>query len=785
LVCLLATSASGAPADEEQKLIAILKSATNATAKCSACQKLRTVGTAKSVPALAALLGEERTAQAARYALEVMPCKEAGAALRRALKTTSGLIQAGLADSVGWRKDAAAVSLLKPLLRGSDPVVASAAATALGRIGSRSATAALVSARDQVPAPVQLAVLNGILHSAELRLGAHDNKGAASLYRELYVSKYPDRVRVAAWRGVALADAGQRATLVSQALSGKDRSLQLAAEKLVRQLSDLSVVAACVRQWSNLPESGQLAVLDAQMNAGGDRLPTVRLAAQSPYASVRAAGWLALADLGDVSTLPALARAAAHGEAAEREAAREALARVRGPWVRETLLKQIASSEPAEKAELLRALGERNDTRATDVLLENAAAASGPARLAALDALRKLAVPGTLVPLVNIAAKSKSAEESEPAMKALYAICAASKDKEQTTRAVLEAMRPLTAVERCQVLPVLAELGTPTALEAAQAAAREQDAELVKQAVRVLGQWPSPTPASVLLEMARTSDVPSVRVLALRGCIDVAGLELNTTNRLQLLQQARALATRPEEKKQVLGKVSQIPTAAALRIAVADLADPALANEAGNAAITIAEQLASSHTNLAAQAAAQVLEHCKTAEVTKRAAAIRIKCSGPGPFIQDWLVSGPYSKPGVENLTAIFGLAFDPEKPGTTVEWKAMPKGDLVNLAVLFPEKENCAAYLKTKLTAPEEQDALLLLGSDDGVKAWLNGVVVHTNDVNRGDTPDQDIAPVRLKQGSNDLMLKITQGGGGWGAHARIVGTDARPIQGLTTAAP
>jgi hypothetical protein len=33
--------------------------------------------------------------------------------------------------------------------------------------------------------------------------------------------------------------------------------------------------------------------------------------------------------------------------------------------------------------------------------------------------------------------------------------------------------------------------------------------------------------------------------------------------------------------------------------------------------------------------------------------------------------------------------------------------------------------------------------------------------------------------------MLKITQGGGGWGAHARIVGTDARPIQGLTTTAP
>ena len=418
-----------------------------------------------------------------------------------------------------------------------------------------------------------------------------------------------------------------------------------------------------MREWAALSALGQLAVLDAQVKVGGDVLSTVRLAIQSPYTPVRAAGWLALADLGDVSTIPALAKAAARGEPAEREAAREALTRVRGPGVREALLNQIGKATPEEQAELLRAFGDRGEAAAADVLLDNAAAGK-PARLAALESLRKLAVPGTLVPLLEIVAKSASEADCEPAMKALYAVCDSSTDKDQTTRTVLEALGRMPVAERLQVLPVLAELGTPAALEAAQGAAREQDPELVKEAVRVLGQWPNAAPAPMLLELARTGAAPSLRVLALRGCIEVAALEPDKTQRLQMLEQARSAATRPDEKKQALAKIGQIPTPAALQIALADLDDPQLANEAGYAAITIAEQLASSNAQLANDTAAKLLEQCKLPDIAKRAMAIRLKAAGPGPFIQDWLVCGPFSQPGVEDLSAIFKLALGPEKPG-------------------------------------------------------------------------------------------------------------------------
>ena len=780
LTALFVLAASGVRADEEQDLIAILQSGAGAPAQCSACQRLRVVGTVKSVPALAAFLGEERVSHAARYALEGMPFPEAVTALRQALGATSGPIKAGLIDSLGWRHDAASVPLLTPLLSDADATIACAAASALGRIGGPDAINALVSLRDQAPPAVRAAVMEGLLLCAEDILAGGDANGAAALYRGLFVPDSPDRIRVAAWRGLVMADASRRGELVTGALTGQDRPLQVAALKVVRELNDAAVIEACLGQWGSLPADAQLAVLDARVTLKGDSLPVVLNATQSPHVSVRVAAWQALADIGEPSAVPALAKAAAAGEAAERDAARDTLARLRGPGAREALLKELAGAQPPEKAELLRALGERSDKEAAGVLVQSAALGAGPVRLAALESLRKLALASTFTPLLDLAAKSKSEAECEPVLKALYAVTQASRDKEQITRSLLETMGGIPAAERRRVLPLLSELGTVAALEAAQAATRDQEPELAKEATRVLSQWPNAAPAAGLLELARASADPALQVLALRGCIQVAGQEPDTAKRLEMLRQAMAAARRPEEKKQALGQIGQIPTPEALRTVVADLAEPGLANEAGLAALTIAQKLAGANPKLAAEVADQVLAQCKTPDIVKRAWAIRGKPGGAGPFIQDWLVCGPYRQAGVTGAVALFDIPFGPEKAGQAVQWKAMPRGDMANLSELFPDEMNCVAYLKTRIVAPEECDAALLLGSDDGVKAWLDGAVVHGNNIDRGLVVDQDIAPIRLKKGPNELMLKITQGGGGWAACARILGTDGKPVRGL-----
>ena len=251
-----------------------------------------------------------------------------------------------------------------------------------------------------------------------------------------------------------------------------------------------------------------------------------------------------------------------------------------------------------------------------------------------------------------------------------------------------------------------------------------------------------------LLIVARQTSDSGLRSLAIESVVHLTAddaASLSIPQRTETLAAVFKLATSVKDKRQVLSGLARVPNATTLKLAEQAATDPAVKAEAEAARLQITEQVGFA-----------------------------------APFIQDWLVCGPYRKAGAAGAMAVFDMPFGPEKPGETVPWHSVPHGDGVNLAALFPGEESCAAYLKAELTAPAPCDAILLLGSDDGVKVWLNGKVVHTNNVDRGEVVDQDKAPIRLAKGATELLLKVTQGGGGWSVRARIVGADGQPIAGL-----
>jgi hypothetical protein len=78
--------------------------------------------------------------------------------------------------------------------------------------------------------------------------------------------------------------------------------------------------------------------------------------------------------------------------------------------------------------------------------------------------------------------------------------------------------------------------------------------------------------------------------------------------------------------------------------------------------------------------------------------------------------------------------------------------------------------YAWAQIDMPEEKHGILGIGSDDSVKVWLNGELVHENWTSRGVGIDNDHVPVTFKKGINQLVIKVQNGGGSWGFCCRLL---------------
>ena len=70
--------------------------------------------------------------------------------------------------------------------------------------------------------------------------------------------------------------------------------------------------------------------------------------------------------------------------------------------------------------------------------------------------------------------------------------------------------------------------------------------------------------------------------------------------------------------------------------------------------------------------------------------------------------------------------------------------------------------YGSVSLQSPRKQETTMLVGSDDAVKVWLNGELVHKALVDRPANDYQDAFPVTLKRGTNVLLVAIDNNGHG-----------------------
>ncbi len=801
-------------------------------------RQLARIGGGECVEALTATLADAdlKVRDAARRALQRNPDRRAGEALIGELRVVQARRTApregdqawtiALIDAVAARWEPRAESLLVDLaLEGDAPLsstaaaggtdstenmiadepVACAAVAALGELGAVEAVERIVARKASAPHSALFGrIAEARLRCAERMLASRKPNDAARQYRRVYESAERKDVRVAALSGLAKAQGDAALPFLLERMNDEDAAVRVAAAAAAVELPGDGVTKALADHLSSLPTDAQVRLIDGLSQRGG---PVARLAVlgalADPSAEVRIAATRALSRVGSAAHMRLLARLAAERTGEEQKAARQSLATLGGPSCDSGLLYLFTDSSPTIQAEALRAMKSRqiNNKEAVEVALCFAVCDEPSVRLAAVDYLGDVADESTTEIMAGaILLYSEDAEFSrhlEDAVVASLLRLPVDRRSNFALRA-LETGNPTSAPF---ALSILVRIGDPSCLATIRKYAGANEAAVRDAAVRALCDWKDAAALPDVQSLMKTSTDPTHRALAFRAYVRLVRLpdaNLAPQQTLAMYDEALALAQSPDEKKLIFSGMADLACVEALDRLEAALSDAALQAEAAVALCSVARNVCGANPGRA-RAAIDRVRGYPASDAVKHAADEAMKhMDRYQGTITRWKFCGPYSVPG-KDAGDLFDIPAGPE-PGfhaaaaptpslAKVEWRDLAVTDEKSPWLFDLNKaasgSNCCVYVRTTITCPQQTSAKLEIGSDDCVKVWLNGQLVHANKSFRPLSEAADTVNVTLNAGANDLLLKIVQGSGGWGICCGVRAADGGNIAGLGVSAP
>lgn len=786
LITVVVAREAVAQTADEARQIQVLQSASTYDEKEDACRRLKQIGTVKSIPALAPLLSDEHLYQSACDALETMPVPEAGEALRTGLKSATGKAKAGIIHSLGEKRYGPATGDLAQLLTDPDPLIATSAARALGRIGGDKAIRPLQQTLAKAAEPLRSAVVDALLDCAGQLLATDDRTEARGIYQRFDNAKEKENVRIAADAGlIRAAEGGNALKLVTAGIAGTGVAHQTAALRLAVGIKDPKATAAFTNLLTKASPPMQIALLRLlQLRGDAAAAPAISALTQSSDLAVRVTAITALGTLGDATAVSLLAKAAAARDEAEQKAARQALTELRRGDVADAMIAQLSSASPDVQVELIRALTARMDKSSAPRLLEVARTGNTATRQTALRGLDQLADGSHLPALVKLL-ESADNDSSRADIQSVFESLADRTPAGQTldVTSIAQALNTTNVSTRIALLQVSAFFCDARLRDGFRAALKATNDLARTSAARALCNSRDAQLMPELQELAKTTSDPGLRALALEGYVRLVGdndANFPPERRVQLLKSAYGLAARPEDKRLILSALATAPNLESLQLARAACDEPGVKAEAEVACTRIAKALLTTEPT----AATTVLQHLSTngnnANVRAEAQSILKQ------FDSQWLACGPYQQKD-KPATELFDVPFSPELAYTTnlLNWRRAPgtadltrPGEVELLGIAGGDQR--VVYLKTRVFSPATQEAVFAIGSDDGVKLWLNNNLIHANNAVRGLTPGQDQAHGKLREGWNELFAKITQSTAGCGMTLTLKNSDGSEIKGL-----
>ncbi|MBC8215248.1 MAG: HEAT repeat domain-containing protein [Candidatus Marinimicrobia bacterium] len=760
--------------DLERSLAEFLSFKATFAAKEFALRRLSIVGTEMSAPVLTSLLMDDTLSAHAMYALERIPGQIVTKALRSMLPRTTDTIKISIVHALGNRRDAMSVPTLGRLLRHHDSNIVAASATSLGKIGGKKAERLLKKGLNKTEGDLHLDIADAYLQCADNLRSIGELHRAAKLYKDILDSDEPVSLRSVALRGAVLASEHETDKIILKYITDSNPKLAETAITLVKDIENLETVRTIADYLPKLPIYGQVQLLSVLSNFKDKNVnEAVFSSVKSGHVVVRVTAMQTLGKTGDASAVSLLATIAAEKHGQEKIAARESLYSLVCDGVNETIINGIRETEPEIKTELIRAAHKRRIYSAVPKLLSVANDEDRKVRIASIKALRDIATVSDITALIQLLLVAKSEQDRIELEKTIYAV--AVKKPEDKGSELLSALPDVGNVEiRASMCFILGKLGDRNALPILVKMLNSENLFQRLSAVRALSEWPDSEPLQKLMALTKSETNIKIRGLALRGAIRLIGLSdaRSQNETTTLYEQAIALATDISQKKAVLSGLSEVFTLETLTIVHQYLSNVELRIEAQIASVKIMENIHNQHPDECKPILLGIIQDPANDQLKEDAQNTLNQVEKFSDYITKWMMSEPYT---VAEDESVFGKDFPPEYsdifyPGWTVVPENLDPNRYWYVDFVAAIKSMVAAiYMRTYVWSEIEQAVRLEMGSNDGIKTWLNGEIVHVNDASRAVTAGEDVIEVTLNQGWNSLLMKIVNEGGGWGGCARF----------------
>lgn len=576
-----------------------------------ACKRLAVYGTDAAIPALVALLPNEKQNFNARFALEAMPSEAVDAALLKAAKELKGACLVGVIDTIGVRGKADSFATLKEIADANDdPAVQKAIYAACGMIASPEAEAFLVEESKKDLGAMEYyarkALGDAILDVADNYEKAGQLDKAAALDDVVAAAAFPKYEKEAGIYRSLINKGADSAAKVVELLQGDDGPVSDVALKSIREFdaaASAKVVAALVENFDKFDAVRKVRVVRAFENLKADDAKAVAFPKLT-----------SLANADDVALRAAVAKALVSYAGSLENAA---FTRVDGKECNDALRNAkialgvaLAKAKPA-LFENMQASALLDDMDETDALIQLKIVelarikTAGPAlvkianerqgalRDAALSALSEIVELDDLQLLVD----ALNGETDDAKVDWILRAACTRLPREECAAKVADLFAKSDLEQQLKILPLLKQIGGKTALDAVAAACNKADT--IDKATQILGEWNTPEDAqavaAICLAIAQQSNDAKYHSRGIRGYVRVARqFELPLATKIEMCKTAFNTARRPEDKALIFEVFKRLNVAENVAAALEYAQYPEYKEAACEAAVVVAEKIRTS-----------------------------------------------------------------------------------------------------------------------------------------------------------------------------------------------